>query len=339
MLTTTRHNTTKVGNIEVRGTNFEVADLKSPLSFNEAYNAIDFTKFGTLEGSFPNPTALDVDDFVSTRTNVELLAGSPRQVVFSKPSETGMNPGPHQITLRDKSNGQTATANLLVYSANAKLTQTKVASGTQTQLVVTIEPKELIGQAHAQIVNGPVHFTNGSNAMDVDVANGTATFPIQSQPGSAGQFDLSWWFKPGDHHKQPLKTYWWEPWKYKWWLWEPKKDPKNEPKGGDTKTLPPKWEPFVDKDEDGNVIREGETKTEVKDGTTVATKIYTEPTRKDGTRVTGKETITVKGDTRTTETTTTEFHPSGKKTDTTKTKVEKKDEKGEWKEVPPPKKG
>jgi hypothetical protein len=322
ILTTTHNEATKVGQVNVKGIKFDVADLKNSPSFNEDYNAIDFTKFGSLEGSFGNLNNLDLDDFVSTRTPL-ILAATPRQIVFSKPIDTGMNPGPHQLTVRDKATGQTATTNLLVFTANAKLTQARVASGTQTQLVISVEPKELIGQAHATIINGPVTFSNGEREMDLDVANGTATFPIQSQPGSTGSFNVDWWFKPGDHHNPPLKAHWWEPWKKsKWWLWEPKK-PANG--GGDTKAQPNGWKPIKVVGDDGKVVGEGMEKTEKDGDKTKTTRIV----RKGDDTV--EESVTVDEKTRTTDSTSTgRPNTEGVQEEVHEVKVEKKNDKGEW---------
>jgi hypothetical protein len=302
----------------VRGT--QTAEVQG-LELDEA-TALDLTKFGRIEGSFPNPGSLDLDDFVSTRTSI--LAASPRQIVTTRPADDGVKPGSHALTIKDTKTGQTATTDVVYYLAEAKLSQVRVPSGSQTHLVVTVSPKELVGDVDATILSGPVSFPDGKNEMTLECSGGTAQFPLVSSPGSAGKFDVSWQFTP-----KKYKSHFWEPKKneYKSHLWTPPKEdpPKQDdpPKrGGDTKPLAPDWEPF---DEGGRKGRrlvkfDGDTRTE--------TKFYDD----GGTEL--KKT-TEKGDTKTevTDTTKDVVKGTGTRTEVHEESTYKKDDKGEWVQV------
>ncbi len=352
----------RVGTIQVSPSNFgNSVDPVGPLSINLDSPAIDMSKFGTIEGNFPNLSSLDLDDFVSTRT-VPILAATQRQIVFDRPANLGVKPGDMTLTVRDTATGQSATADVVFYSASAKLTNVKVPSGSQTHLVVTVLPKELEGDVSATILGGPVAFANGEGAMTLTTSGGQADFALQSQPGSAGKFDVSWSFNPTEllskfwdpfrkiwePARRGLKTHVWDPLikKLNELDWTPpkggggaKKDdpPKKEDppkvdekkpdpprKGGDTKALPPKWEPFQDKDDKGNVTREGMKKSESKDGVDTTIEIYAEG------NTTVKKTVTVKGDVKTEVTEkSSKADSNGKKTETTETVISEKID-GKW---------
>lgn len=315
----------------------------SALAFDDGPTAIDFTKFGRIEGSFPNPQSIDLDDFVSTRTTV--LAATTRQIVFASPSTLGAKPGLHKLTVYDSQSGQQATTAVIVYSAKAQLTQEKVLSGTQTHLVVTVDPKELEGTVTASINSGPVEFSSGGNSATMDLTSGTADFPLFAKPGQQGPFGVNWEFKPkdllvdaGELLKKGLKKLGdmtvalfggkggatkpqappkQDPPKRD----EPKKEdpPKVEPgKGGDTKATDNGWTPF--KDDDG---RSG--KMELKDdgkGNRRVVKIYDD----------GGSTIvkTMTGEKRKKTTTESTTGKPGDQTIVEEVVDYKKDEKGEW---------
>ncbi len=349
----------KLGNIQVSPNLYmDGVDPKGPITINEDFSAIDMSKFGMLEGNFPNIGNLDLDDFES-RSSLTILAATPRQIVFDRPATLGVKPGEMKLTVRDTKTGQSATTDVVFYSASAKLTNVKVPSGAETHLVVTVLPKELDGEVNATILGGPVAFTNGEGAMSLQTSGGQADFQLQSNPGSTGKFDVSWSFSPTE-----LLSKFWDPFKKVWepvrkglksHVWDPfkkklkeldwgppkvdpgnggakKEDPpkvevkKDDPprKGGDTKALPPKWEPFKEKDDNGRVVREGMRKSESKDGVDTTTEIYAEGD------TTVKKTVTVKGDVKT-EVTEKSSKPdsNGKKVETTETVIsEKKD--GKW---------
>jgi hypothetical protein len=317
---------------------------RTALSLEDTPTAIDFTKFGRVEGNFPNPMSIDLDDFVSTRTLI--LAATPSEIVFDSPSALGVKPGLHKLTVRDTQTGVSATTAVIVYSAKAQLTQEKVLSGTQTHLVVTVEPKELEGTVSASINNGPVEFTSGGNTATMGLTGGRADFPLLAKPGQQGPFGVDWEFRPKDlivdaaellnkgikklgdltiallKKLPPTKplgdTKPQEP---------PKKDePKNdEPKkddppkkGGDTKATDNGWTPF--KDDDG---RTG--KFEIKDdgkGSRRVVKIYDDGGSSISTTITGE-----KRQKTTTDTTT---GKPGDKTIVEEVVDYKKNDKGEW---------
>ncbi|MEX2242983.1 MAG: hypothetical protein WD716_03955 [Fimbriimonadaceae bacterium] len=195
LITSTRHNATKVGTVNVSKVKFDVADVKGLLSLDNDTGAIDFTKWGVIDGNFPNPDLLELDDFESRRS-LNVLAASTRTLLFDKPADLGIKPGTYTVTVEDTASHTRKSCSLVMYDARASLTQVKVLSGSETHLVVSIEPKTLAGTVEAQILGGPVAFSNGGNTMTMAVENGTADFRMQSNPGSTGQFQVSWQFKP-----------------------------------------------------------------------------------------------------------------------------------------------
>ena len=202
LITSTRHNATKVGTVNVSKVKFDVADIKGLLSLNDTA-PIDMSKFGVIGGCFANPASIDLDDFESRRS-LFVLAANTRNLVFDKPADLGIKPGTHTLTVEDKATGARKSCSLVMYAVSASLTNVTVLSGSETHLVVSIEPKTLAGTVEAHILGGPVAFSNGGNAMTSDVTNGTANFRMQSNPGSTGQFQVSWQFKP--NHFSPNKT-------------------------------------------------------------------------------------------------------------------------------------
>ena len=321
-----------------------------PLSIDPDFSAIDITKFGTLDGNFPNLGSLELDDFITTRSP-QIRAATPSQIVFDRPADLGVIPGERTLTVRDTQTGQSATTEVVFYSAEAQLTQVRVPSGAETHLLVTVLPKELEGNVSAMILGGPVSFTNGEGAMTIPTSGGQVDFRLQSKPGSAGKFNVSWMFTPSEWISKvwdPIKKVW-EPFRrgLKSHVWDPlkkklkeldwgppkgdggakkedppkveEKEPEPPRKGGDTKPLPPKWEPFKEVNDKGDVIREGMRKSEVIDGVETTTEVYT-----DG-DTTAKKVITVKGDVKT-EVTEKSSRPdsNGKKVETTETVISKK---------------
>lgn len=320
-----------------------VGGTQTAFSLGNEPSVLDYTKFGRIEGSFPNPHSLDLDDFVSTRT--QILAASTREVVFASPSDLGAKPGLHKLTVRDTQTGAIASTAVIVYNAKAQLTQEKVLSGTQTHLVVTVEPKEIEGTVMATINNGPVEFSSGGSSATMDLTGGMADFPLMAKPGEQGPFGVNWEFKPkdlivdaGELLKKGLKKLGdltvelfggkggatkpqappkQDPPKKD----EPKKEdpPKVEPgKGGDTKATDNGWTPF--KDDDG---RTG--KMEIKDdgkGTRRVVKIYDDGGTTIEKTLTGQKRKTVSTDTTTGQ--------PGDKTIVEEEIDYRKDEKGEW---------
>lgn len=351
--------TNKIGSVKVSNQVFDPFECaKQGLSLDPDPVAIDVTKFGTVAGNFPNPGALDLDDFVSTRTPT-LRAASTSQLVFDKPSDSGIKPGFQGLKVRDTQTGQTAATGIVFYEATAKLSQVKVQSGSETHLIVSVSPKELGGTVNATILNGPVTFSNGSDTMAVPTAEGLADFRLQAKPGSTGKFDVNWEFSPKeivkkvwdplkkiwDPVKQGLKTEVWDPLKklIKKFLDTPptggagkgadeKKDPpKGDPPkvdekkpdppkggGGDTKATDDGWTRF--KDDDGRTGR-----MEIKDdgkGYKRVVKIYDDTGMTITTTRTGQKRMTV-----TTNSTTKAGAP---RIEVEEVLEHKKDANGEW---------
>ena len=284
---------------------------------------IDVTKLGALNGNFPHPNSLSLDDFVSTRAP-RIRAATTSLIVFDKPSDVAMQPGEMQIKVRDKETGKYAEGELVLYSAQAKLTQVKVASGAETHLVVTLQPKQMDGDVTASILTGPVTFSNGEGSMSLPATNGTADFRVQSTAGSTGKFDVAWELKP-----RKYKWHLWEPEKkkYKSHLWTPPTQPNPNPpaeSGGDTKALEDDgWVKFVEGE--GKDQRTGKKKiVRSSEGFEQEVKVYDDgKTSVMTTTRTGEKRKTVVTDT---TTTTTEG-----RTEVVETMEYGKDDKGEWK--------
>jgi len=306
----------KIGSLKVGNEVFDPSSCaEEGLALGPGSAAIDISKFGALEGNFPNPGSVVFDDFESRRTP-QIRAASTSQVVFDRPADLGVKPGEQTLTVRDTQTGQSAPVEVVFYSAQAKLTQVKVQSGSETHLIVAIAPKELAGNVNATILGGPVSFADGGNSMALPVSNGQADFPMQSAPGSTGKFNVSWLFTPEElvskvwdpikkvwePVKKKLKSHLWEPLKKKLksYPWTPPKtdpvkgndpkanppaagggDPKANPpavKGGDTKAMPPEWEPFSEEDEFGKV-RKGKRIVVFDGGKRTETKTYDDGAR------------------------------------------------------------
>lgn len=310
-----------LGKVAVSGGVFDpFACDNEGLKIDQQTPPIDIGRLGMLHGNFRNPAALVFED-PSNAKSPQVRAATTSQVAFDRPADLGVAPGEHKIRLRDTAANQSAECAAVFYTAQARLTKTQVASGTETHLVVNLEPKQMEAQVVATIRSGPVSFTNGTEAQTLPLANGTADFALRSAPGSAGAFDVTWELKP-----QKFKWHLWEPKKWKSHLWTPptQTEPAQPAKsGGDTKALEDDgWVKFVEGE--GKDQRTGKKKIVRKgEGFEQEVKVYDDgKTSTMTTTRTGEKRKTVVTDTTTTT--------SEGRTEVVETMEYGKDEKGEW---------
>lgn len=320
-LVSTHGSPRSLGKVAVSGEVFDPFACSSEgLRIDQQTLPIDVSRLGTLHGNFQNPAALDFDDFVSTRTP-QIRAATTSQIVFDRPADFGVTPGEHKMRLHDTASNQSAECSAVFYTAQARLTKTQVASGTETHLVVNLEPKHLEADVVASILNGPVRFGNGADTQALPLSNGAAVFALQSAPGSSGAFDVTWELKP-----RKFKWHLWEPKKWKSHLWTPptQTEPAQPAKsGGDTKALEDDgWVKFVEGE--GKDQRTGKKKIVRKsEGFEQEVKVYDDgKTSTMTTTRTGEKRKTVVTDTTTTT--------SEGRTEVVETMEYGKDEKGEW---------
>ena len=173
----------------------DVLDMSTPI--------LPSTEHGTI--NVPNSgNAMGLTNTIGGH-EVPVLAANSHQIVTAAPADFGVKPGETSYSVVDKASGNALqSGRAVVYSASAKLTQVKVLSGTETHLILTVEPKSIAGTATAHVLSGPVTFSNGANDMSLPVENGRAEFPVQSQAGSNGQFQLGWSFDPIKGAKEAL---------------------------------------------------------------------------------------------------------------------------------------
>jgi hypothetical protein len=159
-----------------------------------ALNIDSICRIGTANVD-ADPSALGVNCLQgnSGSSALTVLAASPHEVVLEKFSESGIKPGAIQLEFRNIKNGESVLSGRTVaYRATGKLSQKTVASGTETHLIVNVLPTELNGTISARVVGGPVSLSNGSTQMSLPLDHGVADFKVQTQPGSAGMFNLTW---------------------------------------------------------------------------------------------------------------------------------------------------
>lgn len=148
-----------------------------------------------LSAPLTDPTHCTVKLEGPVETATPVLASSSHEAIAAPPQNAGATPGSYRLQVLDADGVVVSASSQTLFEATSQLRQTRIASGTATQLVVTVEPP-IAGSVTATVIEGPVRFSNGGQTMSAAVQGGKATFPVVSQPGSAGKFQLAWDFAP-----------------------------------------------------------------------------------------------------------------------------------------------
>ena len=200
LLTASHGKNTSVGTLDV-----QIKPPSVPLPPSESLwladklPAFNMNENVRLFGANINPNASEL--FANCRTllvsdemrSVPILACTSNEIVLSKLSNFGIKPGGLFVEVLDTQSGEAAISNPTVaYTAIGKLTHRTVPSGTETHLVVNVQPSTLSGTIRAKVVVGPVRFSNGGSEMAMPLTNGVADFQINTKPESIGTFNISW---------------------------------------------------------------------------------------------------------------------------------------------------
>lgn len=137
--------------------------------------------------------------------HMDVLAATPNEIVLDPMRNAGIAAGSHgSIVVGNRVSRQIAeTNNTFAYDARSRLVRTVVPSGAATQLEVHVVPEDMNADVIANIVSGPVTFANGQKEMKAQLDRGKAVFPINSNPGSRGHFQLQWMVQPSSHSYAP----------------------------------------------------------------------------------------------------------------------------------------
>jgi hypothetical protein len=167
----------------------------------------NYTKLGdaiSIHGTGLNPNAAALSGIWNSGAKtmpMNVLASSPNELILASPKAAGLKPGDlGSLTVSDGA-ASLACGSTTIYDAKATLTKRVMPSGSETHLLINVEPKSLTGNVYAEITSGPVTFDNGGAKTSAALDNGIADFRVISSPGSEGTFTLNWgidWTKIAD---------------------------------------------------------------------------------------------------------------------------------------------
>jgi hypothetical protein len=165
-----------------------------PMQLQKASQAAKLNDPFSLSGHgfSPNYADMHVSVVGSGKTEApEILAATEDQLKLAP--LTQMSPGMAELRVTNSATGQSmAQQGLLLYDIQGDLQRRKLTSGTdQTQLVVTVMPKDSAQRVKATVLSGPVDFGGGRKEAEAFTSGGQAIFPVYAERG-AGPFELSW---------------------------------------------------------------------------------------------------------------------------------------------------
>lgn len=171
-----------------------------PLTLHSCQPILKAGDMVNLSGRGINPNAASLEGMLGG-AKMNALAATPHCAILEAPKSAGLSAGKNgSLQLRDRESGQMAKAgDVFVYDAWSRLVRKVVPSGAATQLEVQVMPSDWNGDVVANIVTGPVKFENGKSEMSAALVDGKAIFPIRSEPGRVGNFQLQWIVQPISH--------------------------------------------------------------------------------------------------------------------------------------------
>jgi hypothetical protein len=143
-------------------------------------------------GFSPNFADMQVSIAGSGKTEAPIVLAATEDQLKLAPVQQ-LQPSAAQLRVTNQGTRQsTDSYDLLLYSIDADLVRRTIRSGNdETQLVITVQPRNLALNVRVSVVSGPVDFGGGRKQAEGITRNGEAVFPVHAENG-AGLFQLTW---------------------------------------------------------------------------------------------------------------------------------------------------
>lgn len=169
-----------------------------PMQLQNAPQALKLNDPLNMTGHGFNPDCANMQVSLSAAgqtQSIPVLAATEDQLKVAP--VTQVQPGLKQLTITNTATGQSIEhRQLLLYDIQGQLKRNELSSGNdQTQLVVTVAPKDPSERVKASVVSGPVDFGGGRKESEAVTNHGEAVFPVHAERG-AGPFQLRWELAP-----------------------------------------------------------------------------------------------------------------------------------------------
>lgn len=147
-------------------------------------------------GFSPNFADMQVSLAGSGKTEAPIVLAATEDQLKLAPVQQ-LQPGAAQLRVTNQGTRQsTDSYDLLLYSISGDLVRRTIRSGNdETQLVITVQPRDRTLNVRVSVVSGPVDFGGGRKQAEDITRNGQAIFPVHAEE-SAGPFQLTWELAP-----------------------------------------------------------------------------------------------------------------------------------------------
>ena len=147
-------------------------------------------------GFSPNFADMQVSLAGSGKTEAPIVLAATEDQLKLAPVQQ-LQPGAALLRVTNQATKQsTDSCDLLLYSISGDLVRQTIRSGNdETQLVITVQPRDLALNVRVSVVSGPVDFGGGRKQAEGITRNGQAIFPVQAENG-AGPFQITWELAP-----------------------------------------------------------------------------------------------------------------------------------------------
>ncbi|HLK15132.1 MAG TPA: hypothetical protein VKT78_10025, partial [Fimbriimonadaceae bacterium] len=166
-----------------------------PLRFTNCPSAVPTNLRPVFGGESFNPDASQMQALAGPHfgKQVPILAATAHEITLASPQAAGLPTGASPIWLTNTANHEIAeSVPMYVYDLQGRLTQVRVPSGSETHLMLNLQPRNCPATVHVNILSGPVDFGGGRTSLDTPLHNGAVDIPIHSMPGATGPFNVGW---------------------------------------------------------------------------------------------------------------------------------------------------